>query len=75
MVLDATYNGGYEGHPKDPNARIGFSARGALKRSDFGMTYGITAPGTTMGVGDEVGIIIEAEFNGPPLKSAPAPAT
>jgi polyisoprenoid-binding protein YceI len=69
MVLDATYNGGYEGHPMDPHARIGFSAHGTLKRSDFGMTVGIPAPGTTMGVGDDVEVIIEAEFNGPPLKS------
>ena len=69
MVLDATYNGGYEGHPLDPHARIGFSAHGTLKRSDFGMTVGIPAPGTTMGVGDEVEVIIEAEFSGPPLKS------
>ena len=69
MVLDATYNGGYAGHPLDPNARIGFSAHGTLKRSDFGMTVGIPAPGTTMGVGDEVEVIIETEFSGPPLKS------
>jgi polyisoprenoid-binding protein YceI len=69
MVLDATYNGGYEGQPLDPHARIGFSAHGKLKRSDFGMTVGIPAPGTTMGVGDEVEVIIEAEFSGPPLKS------
>jgi polyisoprenoid-binding protein YceI len=72
MVLEAKYNGGYGGHPMDPHARIGFSARGTLKRSEFGMTYGIPAPGTTMGVSDEVEVIIEAEFNGPPLKSAQA---
>jgi polyisoprenoid-binding protein YceI len=75
MVLDATYNGGYEGHPMDPNARIGFSAHGTLKRSDFGMTVGIPPPGTTMGVGDEVEVLIEAEFNGPPLKSDKVPGT
>jgi polyisoprenoid-binding protein YceI len=70
MTLEAKYNGGYAGHPLDPHARIGFSAHGTLKRSEFGMTYGIPAPGTTMGVGDEVEIIIEAEFTGPPLKTA-----
>jgi polyisoprenoid-binding protein YceI len=75
MVLDATYNGGYEGHPMDPNARIGFSARGTLKRSDFGMTFGIPQPGTTMGVGDEVEVIIDAEFTGPPFNSAKAAGT
>ncbi len=50
IVLEATFNGGYAGHPMDPNARIGFSAQGTLKRSEFGIAYGIPAPGTTMGV-------------------------
>lgn len=67
VVLHATFNGGYRGHPMDPQARIGFSARGAFNRSDFGMTYGIPEPGTTMGVGDEVSVSIEAEFSGPPM--------
>jgi polyisoprenoid-binding protein YceI len=71
VTLEARYNGGYAGHPMDPNARIGFSAHAQLNRSDFGMSYGIPAPGTTMGVGDMVEIIVEAEFTGPPL-SAPA---
>jgi polyisoprenoid-binding protein YceI len=67
LVLEAKFNGGYAGHPFDPAARIGFSANGSLKRSDYGISYGIPAPGTTLGVSDEVQIIIEAEFNGPPL--------
>jgi polyisoprenoid-binding protein YceI len=67
MALDVTFNGGYAGHPLDPQSRIGFSARGILKRSEFGMGYGIPAPGTTMGVSDAVEVQIEAEFNGPPL--------
>jgi polyisoprenoid-binding protein YceI len=66
IVLDARFNGGYAGQPMDPNARIGFSAHGTLKRSEFGITYGIPAPGTTMGVGDDVNVVIEAEFTGPP---------
>jgi polyisoprenoid-binding protein YceI len=70
VVLNATYNGGYAGHPMDPHARIGFSATGTFKRSDFGMAYGIPAPGTTMGVGDAVNLVIEAEFSGPPLPAA-----
>lgn len=70
VVLNVTYNGGYAGHPMDPHARVGFSARGTLKRSDFGISFGIPAPGTTMGVGDAVEVIIECEFSGPPLKSA-----
>ena len=71
VTLDATYNGGYAGHPMDPHARIGFSAKGVFKRGDFGIAYGIPAPGTTMGVSDEVQVTIEAEFSGPPLLSAP----
>lgn len=69
MVLDARFNGGYRGHPMDPNARIGFSATGVLKRSDFGITYGIPAPGTKMGVSDEVNVIVETEFSGPPMST------
>ena len=68
MVLEATYNGGYAGMPQmDPQARVGFSAHGQFKRSDFGIKFGVPAPGTTMGVGDLVDFSIEAEFVGPPL--------
>lgn len=67
LVLEAIFNGGYVGHPMDPNARIGFSAKGQLKRSAFGIAYGIPAPGTTMGVSDEVEIVIETEFTGPAM--------
>jgi polyisoprenoid-binding protein YceI len=71
LVLTATYNGGYAGMPNmDPHARIGFSAHGSLKRSDFAMTYGLPAPGTTMGLGDLIDISIEAEFTGPALAAA-----
>lgn len=71
VVLDATFIGGYAGYaPYDPQARVGFSATAKIKRSEFGMTYGIPAPGSTMGVGDEVDIQIDAELSGPPLKSA-----
>jgi len=75
LVLTATFNGGYPGLPNmDPHARIGFSAHGSFKRSDFGMTFGIPAPGTTMGVGDLIDFSIEAEFTGPAL-AAPAAET
>jgi polyisoprenoid-binding protein YceI len=72
-VLTATFNGGYAGLPNmDPHARIGFSAHGSFKRSDFGMTFGLPAPGTTMGVGDLVDYSIEAEFTGPALAATAA---
>ena len=71
LVLIAAYNAGYPGIPEmDPQARVGFSAHGSFKRSDFGMTFGVPAPGTTMGVGDLVEFAIEAEFNGPPLPAS-----
>ena len=74
VVLETTFNGGYAGHAMDPHARIGFSAHGVIKRSEFGITYGVPAPGSTMGVSDEVDIQIEAEFSGPPLAKPAAPA-
>jgi polyisoprenoid-binding protein YceI len=70
-VLTGTYNGGYAGIAgMDPHARIGFSAHGTFKRSDFGMGYGVPAPGTTMGVGDSIDVSIEVEFSGPSLATA-----
>jgi polyisoprenoid-binding protein YceI len=72
-VLVATYNGGYAGMPNmDPQARVGFSAHGSFKRSDFGIAYGVPAPGTTLGVGDLIDFSIEAEFTGPPLAASAA---
>ncbi len=70
IVLDATYNGGYVAHPMDPQARVGFSAHGVLKRSDFGISGGIPAAGTNLGIGDQVAITIESEFSGPPAPQA-----
>jgi len=72
VTLDAAFNGGYAGHALEPRARIGFSARGILRRSEFGMAEGVPPPGTKMGVSDAVEILIEAEFNGPNLAT---PAT
>ena len=41
------------------------TAHGTLKRSDFGIAFGIPQPGSTMGVSDAVEFSIEAEFSGP----------
>ena len=46
-------------------SRIGFSAKGSLLRSTFGVALGIPAPGSTIGVSDAVEVIIEAEFTRP----------
>ena len=67
VVMDVVYNGGYESFPPyDPNARIGFSAKGALNRSDFGVTAAIPTAEQPFGVGDAVTFEIEAEFNEQP---------
>ena len=59
-------NGGYAAFSLDPSgSRIGFSARGSLLRSAFGIAFGIPSPGSTVGVSDAVEIIIEAEFTRP----------
>jgi polyisoprenoid-binding protein YceI len=72
VTLDVTYNGGYPPMQFDPGgARIGFSAHGTLKRSAFGMKSGIPAPGSNMGVSDDVEVMIETEFSSkspPPAK-------
>ena len=67
VTLDVTYNGFMHLDMGMPGDHVGFSAYGTLKRSDFGVKEGIPQPGSTMGVGDVVEIIIEAEF----VKPAP----
>lgn len=62
VTLAVSYNGGWGDMQMDAGARIGFSATGSFNRSDFGIAYGIPAPGTTMGVSDKVEIILETEF-------------
>ncbi len=57
VTLEVTYNGGMDRAALyDGRAAIGFSARGKLNRSDFGLTR------YSSFVADEVEIIIEAEF-------------
>ena len=73
VTLEATFNGGYAGNAYEPQARIGFSARGSLARASFGVKEGVPPPGSTMGVSDNVDFVIEAEFSGPPLVNAPKP--
>jgi len=63
VTLATTFNGGYPPGGMDPmGARVGFSATGVVKRSQFGSTYGLPPPGSNMGVGDDVDVTIEAEF-------------
>ena len=74
LTLDVTFNGGYAAMPLDPGgSRIGFSARGMIKRSEFGLGAGIPAPGTNLGVSDLIEVIIEAEFTRPKEAAPPSP--
>jgi polyisoprenoid-binding protein YceI len=68
VTLEARYNGGYAGHPYDPHARVGFSASGTFKRSDFGVSFGVpSAENHYFGVSDDVQVVLESEFSGPAL--------
>ena len=57
VTLDVTYNGAGKSFG-NPGATLGFSAVGRLNRSEWGMNYL-----TSFGIGDEVTLRIEAEFN------------
>lgn len=54
VVLAAVFNQAGK-HPMSGKSGVGFSATGSLKRSDFGMNYGLPM------VGDDVKITIEVE--------------
>jgi polyisoprenoid-binding protein YceI len=71
VTLDATFNGGYPPNAFD-GARVGFSGKTTIRRSDFGIAYGIPAPGSNMGVGDNIDVLIETEWHsGKPTGPAP----
>lgn len=55
VTLDVTFNGGLD-HPFEKVPLVGFSARGSFNRSEFGVRNWIPV------VGDEVQLIIEAEY-------------
>lgn len=73
IVLKAKFNGGWKPNAYD-GARVGFSATTSFKRSDFGMTYGVPAPGTKLGVSDEVQVAIETEWSQGKPTGEPAPS-
>ena len=68
VTLEVTYNGGWGKQPFEPAARAGFSARGELKRSVFGMGFGVPPEGSDFGVSDMVKIVIETEWTGEPFR-------
>jgi polyisoprenoid-binding protein YceI len=71
VVLGVTFNGGYAPNAYD-GARAGFSGKTTIRRSDYGISYGVPAPGTNMGVGDHIDVTIESEWrSGKPTGPAP----
>jgi polyisoprenoid-binding protein YceI len=71
VVFKASYNGGWGHMPLDPmGARAGFSLETTIKRSEFGISFGVPEPGSEMGVGDDVQIFVETEMVNP---NAPKP--
>ncbi len=73
LTLDAKLNGAMASHPFVKTPALGFSATGTVKRSEWGMTY------LTPNVGDDVKLIIEAEYiqapKGNAVQKADAPKT
>lgn len=71
-TFDVTFNQAYRQHPMGmPLALLGFSARGTIKRSDYGMTVLLPLATGGVGVSDEVDILIEAEFTQPAAPANP----
>jgi polyisoprenoid-binding protein YceI len=63
VTLDVTYNASHATHPMGfPMALIGFSARGSIQRSQFGVAPLMETAAGNDGVSDTVTIEIEAEF-------------
>ena len=60
VVIDATFNGGQKEFFGQPMGAVGFSGVTTIKRSEWGLTAGVPY------VGDDVQIIIEAEFHQAP---------
>ncbi len=58
VTLDVVLNGSMKSHPFAKVPALGFSAKGAIARTAFGLN----PPPVREGVGDEVELLIEAEF-------------
>jgi polyisoprenoid-binding protein YceI len=70
-TFDVTYNGSWRQHPMGPPiSGVGFSARGTIQRSQYGLNVLLPTAGGNNGVSDQVELVIEAEFNRP-LEQAP----
>jgi polyisoprenoid-binding protein YceI len=70
-TFDVTYDGSHSPHPMGFQvSSIGFSARGVIQRSQYGVRELLPSAGGNDGVSDDVEIIIEAEFSRP-IENAP----
>lgn len=54
--LDITFNGSMAKHPNMGVPKVGFSATGSIRRSEWGLGFGIPA------LGDEVALVIETQM-------------
>jgi polyisoprenoid-binding protein YceI len=63
VTRSETFEVTFEGSGKDPwgNTKAGFSAKGAIKRSDYGLTYNAALETGGVLIGDEVKISLEIE--------------
>jgi len=63
VTRSETFAAEFEGAGKDPwgNEKVGFSATGSLKRSDYGLTYNAVLETGGVLIGDEVKVSIEIE--------------
>lgn len=76
ITLDVTYNGSHSPHPMGMQVSlIGFSARGTLLRSRYGINELRASAGGTDGVSDEIELLIEAEFTRPIETTLPGSTT
>jgi polyisoprenoid-binding protein YceI len=65
ITLDVEFNG-VQSHPRDQKLRAGFTATGSLRRSAFGIEFGLLPlGGDKLALGDEVKIEIDIQLVAP----------
>jgi polyisoprenoid-binding protein YceI len=64
VTKEITLDASFEGRAKDPwgNSRLGYSAKGKINRSDFGLTWNQALEAGGVVVSEEVKISVEASF-------------
>jgi len=64
VTLDVEFNG-TEIFPGDQSTHAGFSATGTIKRSDFGVDFGIIAGAEKLMLGDKIKVELDLQFVAP----------